>query len=158
KPTISMTLQWVHDGVPVSGATNTYLSVSNAKPEDAGSYVLTASGPQGSSSSSPIRLNVLAQPLTTTLVGGWGEANYGQYFPPNQVREPRAIAAGNYHTMALNGDGTVVVWGKNTDGESTVPTSATNVTAIAAGGNHCLAVRRDGMVVGWGRNWDGQTD
>lgn len=61
-----------------------------------------------------------------------------------------AIAAGNFFTLALRGDGTVVGWGQNTSGQTTIPASATNVVAIAAGENSGFAVRADGSLVNWG--------
>jgi len=69
-----------------------------------------------------------------------------------------AIAAGRYHTVALNNDGRVVAWGNNADGQTTVPLAAQNgVVEIAAGYYHTVALKNDGSVVAWGRNYDGQT-
>ena len=63
-----------------------------------------------------------------------------------------AIAAGDYHTVALKSDGTVVAWGDNGYGQTTVPVAAqSGVTAIAAGGYHTVALKNDGTVVAWGR-------
>jgi hypothetical protein len=152
-----MSLQWFHNGAVVPGATNLFVALTNSREPDAGDYTLVAAGSKGSVTSAPIRLNVLTQPATYTSVGGWGEDNYGQYTPPHDVKSPRAIAAGNFHALALNADGTVVAWGKNLDGQTNVP-SLTNVIAIAAGGNHSLVLQNDGSVIGWGRDWDGQID
>ena len=63
-----------------------------------------------------------------------------------------AIAAGEYHSLALKRDGTVVAWGSNAKGQTTVPTSATNVVAIAAGWDSSLALKSDGTLVTWGTN------
>ena len=69
-----------------------------------------------------------------------------------------AIAAGNYHSLALK-DGTVVAWGSNSDGQCTVPENAKyNVTHIAAGYNQSMARKLDGTVVSWGDNDYGQKD
>ncbi len=156
--TFPMSLQWLHDGVAVPGATNLFFSVANANASDAGLYTLVATGPSGSSTNDPILLTVAGPAVTTAFVGGFGANGYGQTVPPPTLQNPRAISAGHFHSMALNEDGTVVAWGKNVDGQSTVPASATNAVAIAAGGDHCLALRNDGSVVAWGRDWDGQTD
>jgi hypothetical protein len=52
-----------------------------------------------------------------------------------------AIAAGQYHTVALKSDGTVVAWGDNYYGQTNVPVAAqSGVTAIAAGGYHTVAI------------------
>ena len=43
-----------------------------------------------------------------------------------------AIAAGDYHSLALKSDGTVVGWGYNVNNQTTVPAGLSNVVAIAA--------------------------
>ncbi len=67
------------------------------------------------------------------------------------------IAAGDWHTLGLRWDGTVVAWGLDFDGQATVPDGLTNVVAVAGGGQHSLALQGDGTVVAWGRNNQGQT-
>ncbi len=71
---------------------------------------------------------------------------------------PIALAVGDFHSLALKRDGTVVGWGDNDNGKTTIPARATNVVAIAAGSFHSLALRGDGTVVGWGDNSYGQTN
>ena len=44
-----------------------------------------------------------------------------------------AIAAGDFHSVALRSDGTVVAWGYNGSGQTNVPAGLSGVTAIAAG-------------------------
>jgi hypothetical protein len=63
-----------------------------------------------------------------------------------------AIGAGQFHSVALKGDGTVVAWGCRTfdEGQCSVPSGLSGVTAIAAGFAHNLALRTDGSVVAWG--------
>src|SRR5207237_4827155 len=68
------------------------------------------------------------------------------------------IAAGEYHSLALKADGTVVVWGDGSQGQRDVPTGLTGVVAISGGGAHSLALKADGTVAAWGANWDGQCD
>ena len=86
--------------------------------------------------------------------------------PPPTVTAA-AIAAGEYHSLALRSDGTVWAWGDNEfgqlgDGSTTnrlVPVRVhglRDVTGIAAGTTHSLAVRSDGTVWAWGRNADGR--
>ena len=79
-----------------------------------------------------------------------------------------AIAAGDYHTVALMADGTVRTWGDNSAGQlgngtnlnSNVPVPVTElggrVTAIAAGDYFTLALMADGNVKAWGSNIYGQ--
>ena len=68
-----------------------------------------------------------------------------------------AIAAGNTHSLALRGDGTVLAWGDNSWGQTAVPTGLTNVVALAGGQYHSLALKSDGTVVAWGDNTWNQT-
>jgi alpha-tubulin suppressor-like RCC1 family protein len=150
--------QWYKDGVAVTGATNLSLVLLNLDPSKAGGYTLVATGSFGQMTNQPIALYVQATPETFSGVGTWGDNYYGQCIVPLTVNGPRAIAAGGFHSLALNGDGTVTAWGKNNDGQTNVPPTVTNVLAIAAGGDHCLALRADGTVIGWGRSWDGQTN
>src|SRR6267143_982811 len=59
----------------------------------------------------------------------------------------QAIAAGNYHSLALKSDGTVLAWGENGSGQSTVPANLSGIVAISAGGFHSLALKSNGTVV-----------
>ncbi|MBK7999788.1 MAG: hypothetical protein IPK15_14010 [Verrucomicrobia bacterium] len=61
-----LSLQWTKDGVPVAGATNLSLSLSNIVWEDRGSYVLVASNGFGVVSSETAEVTVIPQP--TVLV------------------------------------------------------------------------------------------
>ncbi len=86
-----------------------------------------------------------------------------------------ALAAGDYHTLALCSDGTVVGWGGNSQGQlgtnnfndairpvavnTTSGTSALfgkTVVAIAAGGQHSVALCSDNTLAGWGTNTLGE--
>jgi len=64
-----------------------------------------------------------------------------------------AIAAGDFGSVALKADGTVVAWGG-----LSVPGGVSNITAIAAGGAHVLGLNTDGTVVAWGENFQGQAN
>ncbi|MFZ1072726.1 MAG: hypothetical protein WAO21_04755 [Verrucomicrobiia bacterium] len=61
-----------------------------------------------------------------------------------------ALAAGDYHCLALRTDGTVVAWGEDSSGQTDIPPNLTNVVSIAAGSSHSLALQSDGTVVLWG--------
>ena len=54
-----------------------------------------------------------------------------------------AIAAGQFHTVTLKQDGTVVAWGYNQYGQTRVPAGLSGVVAIAAGWSHTVALRLD---------------
>ena len=76
-----------------------------------------------------------------------------------------AVAAGDYHTVALRNDGSVWTWGGNSYGQlgndatdySTTPVQVTalngmNMTAVTAGAGHTVALKDDGTVWAWGYN------
>ena len=83
-----------------------------------------------------------------------------------------ALAAGDFHTLALCSDGTLAAWGSNTLGQlgvlspsnSLVPVlvdmsgvlAGKRVVAIAAGFRYSLALCSDGTVAAWGDNQFGQ--
>lgn len=86
-----------------------------------------------------------------------------------------AISAGQYHSLAVCSDGTVVSWGNNANGQlginstdgSNVPVAVNTTTgvsalfgkvvvAVAAGHDHSLALCSDGTLAAWGRNDSGQ--
>ncbi|MFT9116351.1 MAG: IPT/TIG domain-containing protein [Sporolactobacillus sp.] len=82
------------------------------------------------------------------------------------------IAAGYYHSVALDNSGNVYTWGNNTYGQlgndtntnSSVPVAVYNagvlsgkiVTSLSAGQNYTLALDSNGQVYAWGDNNDGQ--
>ena len=78
-----------------------------------------------------------------------------------------AVAAGAYHSLAVEGEGAVLAWGGNGngqlgDGTLVARNSAVyipnldGVVAVAAGAAHSLAVKSDGTVSAWGGNSNGQ--
>ncbi len=71
------------------------------------------------------------------------------------------IAAGESHSLAVDGNGEVWAWGQNDFGQlgdSTIVSRSTpvkvkqlnNVIQVAAGANHSLALKNDGSVWAWG--------
>src|SRR5206468_4203958 len=80
-----------------------------------------------------------------------------------------AIAAGQYHSLAVTSSGGALAWGQNSwgqlgDGTSTqrpVPFQVTvvggapltGVAAVAGGSDHSLALKSDGTVMAWGYNY-----
>ena len=80
----------------------------------------------------------------------------GQSVVPWGLTNVVAIAGGDYHSLAVKFDGTVVVWGDNSQGQCNLPAGLSNVVAVSGGGAHSLALKSDGTVVAWGANWNGQ--
>jgi len=118
-------------------------------------------------------------------IASWGYNNYGQLgnnttntssIPvavntagPLFGKTVVAIAAGEYHSLALCSDGTVASWGYNNNGQlgnnSTInssipvavitagtPLAGKAVTALSAGYLHSLALCSDGTLAAWGHN------
>ena len=100
-----------------------------------------------------------ALPLSAMDFGpvGWGKNDYGQVTTPAGLSGVNTISGGDYHSLALKNDGTVVAWGMSDYGTSTVPAGLSQVSAISAGGLHSVALKTDGTVVAWGSNDQGQT-
>lgn len=77
------------------------------------------------------------------------------------------VSAGDIHSVALLGDGTVWAWGDNFYGQlgngggddETSPIlveTLSDIVVLAAGGRHTLALKADGTVWSWGSNQTGQ--
>lgn len=119
-------------------------------------------------------------------VWSWGDNTFGQLgansSPPtgtlipkpilqengNRLLNIKVVAAGGYHTVALDNDGKVWSWGSNSfdqlghspfttlNENPTVVAGLPKIIAITAGDNHTLAVDESGQVWAWGRNKYGQ--
>ncbi len=83
---------------------------------------------------------------------------YHQTNVPSGLTNVVMVASGDYHTLALQRDGTVVAWGNNAAGETNVPPTLTNAVMVAGGDSFSLALRNDGTVAAWGQNDFGQTN
>ena len=112
--------------------------------------------------------------LGNGIVGVWRPQG-SDSFQPTPLQVPgldhmTAVAAGQYHTVALRSDGTVWAFGFDSDGQlgdglggavgrrnpTPVQAKISNVTAIAAGSRHNAALQKDGTVWTWGGNPFGQ--
>jgi alpha-tubulin suppressor-like RCC1 family protein len=126
--------------------------------------------------------------LADGTVRGWGDNFYGELgngtvtsatpcdclgpVAPSGISGAKAIAAGEFHSLALLADGTVDAWGNNERGQlgngtvgstgckcvpSPAPVSGlSGAQAIATGSAHALALQGDGSVRAWGFNESGQ--
>src|SRR5204863_545492 len=92
----------------------------------------------------------------TSRVIAWGDLNYDLSLKNNpQSAQPHAlaqIAAGDFHSLALKNDGSIVAWGDDSFGQINLPTAIQTQPAIqiAAGNIHSLALLNNGTVIGWG--------
>lgn len=116
---------------------------------------------------------------STGKVWGWGRNDYGQVGDgtTTDVMTPTGvsgltsgvtdISAGDFHSVALKSDNTIVAWGLNDKGQlgnnsttnsktpvsvvtSVSSTALSNATAISAGGQHTLALLIDRTLMSWG--------
>jgi alpha-tubulin suppressor-like RCC1 family protein len=106
------------------------------------------------------------------VYGQLGDGTFNNSTLPVQVQGGLTniveIAAGFYHSLALNNNGSAFAWGNNANGQlgngtltnSNLPIAVIGQTeaikAIAGGGEHSLALLSDGTVWAWGYNAFGQ--
>jgi alpha-tubulin suppressor-like RCC1 family protein len=77
-----------------------------------------------------------------------------------------AVAAGQYHSLAIRSGGSLFAWGynnvgqvgdgTNTDRSSPVQIGSSSWAAISAGESHSVAIASDGKLFAWGRASEGQ--
>src|SRR3972149_5541155 len=79
--------------------------------------------------------------LASSTLNAWGWNEYGQTNVPADLNDVIVISAGEYYSMALKQDGTVVAWGWNSGGVTNVPDGLNDVIAISAGSFHSLALK-----------------
>jgi uncharacterized delta-60 repeat protein len=92
-----LTYQWTHNGAPVAGGTNSTLTLPVARPDLAGTYVVTVSNAAGSAASVPVSLIVMPEAPGAGSVDLSFNAAQG---PNNTVR-----------ALALQPDGRVLIGG-----------------------------------------------
>ena len=106
----------------------------------------------------------------SNAIGQLGLGNLQYTTTPLQVSslsQVIAVAAGDFHSLAVKADGTLWSFGQNGSGQlgngtttfSTVPvqvTSLAGVVEVAGGSSHSLALMSDGTVWAWGLNTSGQ--
>lgn len=148
----------------------------------------------GTTSTMTTAVQVLGQSNVTTVAAGnahtvvsksdgsvwaWGRNDAGQLgndtittmqataVPVSRINGVVAVAAGDYHTAALKGDGTVWAWGRANDsqlGDGSIINRAnavqvsrlTDVLTAQNGQYFSVVLKKDGTVWSWGNNSAGQ--
>jgi hypothetical protein len=103
-------------------------------------------------------LVVVESPSTGGLGGvvAWGLNLDGQANVPSAAQSfVSKVAAGNYYSMALKFNGTVVDWGSNGADATPMPAGLSNVRDIQGGYLFALALKNDGTIAAWGKEFDG---
>lgn len=149
--TPNLAYQWRQNGNDIPGATGAAFTIGTPVASDNGGYSVRVTNAYGSITSSIAVLGVV--PIAVA-----GDNSLGQLAVLPSTTNAITIAAGDWHSLALKADGTVVAWGDDSSGQCDVPVDLTGVAAIAAGGYHSLALKSNGRVVGWGANYDGQAN
>lgn len=153
-----MAFQWKLNGTDIPGATQQTFTLPAVQLWDAGSYRLTVSNALATTSSLDAVVNV--QPVIAWGAGLTTSGNgpdYGQCLVPPDLTGAQAVAAGAFHSLALQADGRVLSWGMNSYQLTNVAAVLTNAAAISAGQNFSCALRKDGSVVAWGDGLYGDT-
>ena len=143
--TVPLSYRWYFNGLNLDLATNAVLTINNLSSTNVGSYQAVVTNAYGSITSSIATLTL----MRSTIVA-WGDNTYGQTNVPAGLNNATAIAAGDFHNLTLQPDGTVAAWGDNVYGATNVPVNLSNVMAIAGGGYQSLALQADGTMKVWG--------
>lgn len=138
--------QWKRNGNVITNATAAqytlapnYASVTNAE----GDYTVEVSNAAGTTNVGTWHLRA----ALPGMVAAWGANAFGESDRPATLTNIIALAAGEYHSLAVRDDGTVAQWGENW---AAVPSNLTNAVAVSAGYDHSLALLDNGTVVAWG--------
>ncbi len=132
--------------------TSSVLTLTNLQTSQSGYYQVTVTNQYGSAASLA-RVSVLS---FRCMVIAWGDNSGGQCSVPANLMDAVGVGGGDYHTIALRHNGTLLGWGYNGDGQTNVPAGSLLYVSIACGAAHNLAIREDGSLVAWGRNDAGQ--
>jgi Regulator of chromosome condensation (RCC1) repeat/von Willebrand factor type A domain/Putative Ig domain/Immunoglobulin domain len=99
-----------------------------------------------------VLISLLAAQTTqaSKTVVAWGDNSHSQSSVPPNLTNIVEVAAGTFHSLALENNGGVIGWGDDSSGETTFPAGLSNVTAIAAGDGFSLTLQSDGTFTAWG--------
>ena len=136
-----LSYKWQFNGTNIPGFTSTnYPFIAT----NSGIYSIIITNAAGSTNAS-WQINV----VNPGNIWGWGDNEYGESTLPSGLSNAVSIAAGEYHSVAAEDNGSVVQWGYNW---GNVPADLTNAVAVAAGYDHSIALRSNGTVETWGTN------
>ena len=141
-----MSYRWQFNGMDIPGATQSSLTLTGVQLTQAGAYRVVGSNPMSSVISPPAQLQV------KQLAIWWSTPGRIPTNVPVDLKRVVAIAASDYHMVALQVDGTVATWANSlsTFVPTNVPPGLNNVVAVSVGANHSLALKAGGTVVAWG--------
>src|SRR4029453_14924530 len=114
------TYQWRRGNQDLPGQTGPSLQLRGLDAAQTGTYTVLVRNQKGKVESIGYRVDL-------TSLSAWGENQFGQTAAGGALTNLVAIAAGNFHSLALRRDGTVIGWGGNRFREIDIPANLTNV-------------------------------
>lgn len=145
------TLIWTKNGAVLTNS-GPVLELVSVGQGDSGLYAVSAINAFGTASARGL---VMVQSPPSQVIA-WGDDSGGQSAVPSGLQTAVAVAGGDYHSVALQADGSLVAWGYPQDGRVSVPSTERRWFAIAAGASHTLGILEDGSLAGFGNNDLGQ--
>ena len=152
--------QWYKDGSPIPNGTRGYVLSHSPwrraweKNPDDGVYSVECWNAGGTNLIGPWNVRAISAPVPGSAVA-WGANEHGQVEYPVDLTNATAIAAGQFHSVALRENGTVVQWGaypaKSDFIAVGVAPDYSDLVSVAAGREHDLGLKSDGTVVSWGQ-------
>jgi hypothetical protein len=149
-----LSYQWSLNGTSLPGATSSNFTFALASGQEGDCAVTISDGPCSTNISWGTLLCALPGMVET-----WGDDEYGECNRPISLTNATGIAAGEYQSVAVTDNGTVVQWGQYSYGTNFYSVSNTNyatlppgsnVVAVSASLGHAIALLGGGSVVTWG--------
>ena len=166
--------RWYRDGVEISGATSSSLSINGVQPSDASSYRVNVTNWANQIKAVSAGANHTMFLNTVGTLWGMGNNGFGQLGDGTQTDRTTpvqvasgvsTVSAGYLHSMFLKTDGTLWGMGRNNSGQlgdgtqtdRTTPVQvASGVSTVSAGGSHTMFLKTDGTLWGMGYNSSGR--
>lgn len=148
--TAPLSYQWRLNNVPINGATNATLLLTNVGFAQAGNYSVVVTNIANSITSTNAYLRVTPIQMWGITQEGYGVTTLGDGNVPNDLTNVVAIGDGDYHGLAIKTNNTVVAWGYNYSGQTNVPVGLSDVLAVDGGEEFSVALKGNGTVTAWG--------